>query len=72
MYGKVDKIKLGKTLLPNWRHSFVPKQIIILDWKKKKHGTAVGIIVVHLFMGRRQKAVYRNHSAPPCGTAAYT
>ena len=21
MYGEVDKIKLGKTLLPNWRHN---------------------------------------------------
>ena len=20
MYGEIDKIKLGKTLLPNWRH----------------------------------------------------
>ena len=41
--GEVDNIKLGKKLIPNWRHKFVPKQTIFTV-KKKKHGTAVGVV----------------------------
>ena len=28
MYGAVDKIKLGKTLFPNWRHNLSQKKKI--------------------------------------------
>ena len=52
MYGDVNKIKLGKTLFPNWRHILVLKQIIIFTVKAIPiHGTGVGIIVVHVFIG---------------------
>ena len=33
MYGEVNKKELEKTLFPNWRHIFVPKQIIISEKK---------------------------------------
>ena len=48
MNGEVDKIKLGKTLFPNWRHIFMETNNIYCI--KKPHGTAVGIIVVRLFI----------------------
>ena len=48
MYGEVDKINLGKKTFPNWRHNQSQNKEYLL--KKNPHGTAVGIIVVHLFV----------------------
>ena len=47
MYGEIDETKLGKTSVPNWRH-ICPKTKILGE--RNPHVTAVGIIVVHLFV----------------------
>ena len=52
MYGEVDKIKLGKTLFPNWRN-ILSQNKYYFYCKKNPQGTAVGIIVVHLFIELR-------------------
>ena len=48
VYGEVDKIKPGKTLFPNWHH--ILSQTYLLYCKNNPHGTAVGVIEVHLFI----------------------
>ena len=48
MYGEVDNIKLAKTLFPNWRHNLSRNKEYLTE--KKNHDTAVGIMVVHLFI----------------------
>ena len=48
MYGDVDKIKIGKTLFPSWRHILSQNQQQLLTVEKFHSSTAVGIIVVHL------------------------
>ena len=35
-------------------------------------GESTAWLAVHCVKGRRHKAVYHHHSAPPCGTAEYT
>ena len=52
MYGEIDKIKLGKTVFPNWRHILSRNKYWSSIYCKKNpiHGTAVGIIVVHFFI----------------------
>ena len=46
MYGEVDEI--GKTIFPTWRHILYQNKVLLLY--KNPHGTAVGIIVVHVFI----------------------
>ena len=56
MYGEVDNIKFGKVSFPNWRNILsYSKQFFI---KKKKHGSAVGTIEVHLFIEFRKVHVH--------------
>ena len=44
MYGDVGNMKVGKTLLANWRHNLAQNKEYLL--RKNPHGTAAGIIVV--------------------------
>ena len=48
IYGEVHKIKLDKTLFPNWRHILPQNKNNVTV--KKLHGTAVGIIVVVVYL----------------------
>ena len=51
MYGEVDKIKLGKTLFPNWRRILSQTSKNYYCEKIPWYCTAVGtIVVVHLFI----------------------
>ena len=51
MYGEVDKIKLGKTLFPNWRHILSQNKAYIKCKKKRYRARYHSVFMYSISVG---------------------